>query len=567
VPVQEQTAKFVVTVDGAPLPPGADASLASAFVDDDLNLPDLFWLGFRDPHRTLLADLGLAVGSTVEVAVATGSAAGELPLVAGEVTALEMTHDAAGTMTVVRGLDHSHRLHRGRVTETYDDVTFTDVARAVATRAGLELGHLEESGTVHTQVVQHNQTDWDFLNRLAGEIGFEVGCLDGRFEFRPPTGAAGGPAPGDLATEDPLALTLGLDLLRCRALVTAAEQVGDVVVRGWDVARKRALVGSAPAAADGAEVGVTPAGLAGVFGSPTHVGTGVLYGTQAEVDDAARAQAARIASAFAEIEGVARGNPRLRAGTVVSLGLAGEPFDGTYTLTSTRHRYDARDGYTVDFSASGRQRRSLLDLAGGPGATGPRRELPGVVPALVTDVADPEDLGRVKVSFPWLADRHATTWVRMCQPGAGPSRGAVILPEVNDEVLVAFLHGDPDRPVVIGSLYNGVDRPEVGERLVDGATGAVRRRGFVSKRGHKLVFLDDDGASGVMLGTGDGALRVALKETGATIGVSSRGQVEVAADGNVTITAGGRLELRARAGLSIDGGPLVEVKGSVVKLN
>ena len=120
-----------------------------------------------------------------------------------------------------------------------------------------------------------------------------------------------------------------------------------------------------------------------------------------------------------------------------------------------------------------------------------------MVVALVTDVDDPDRAGRVKLSFPWLSDDYESWWARVAQLGAGDQRGAVWLPEVNDEVLVAFEHGDTRRPYVVGSLYNGVDLPRLGDGLVDASTGAVKRRGFVSKAGHRLVFLDDDAKSGV----------------------------------------------------------------------
>src|SRR5207237_692389 len=162
----------------------------------------------------------------------------------------------------------------------------------------------------------------------------------------------------------------------------------------------------------------------------------------------------------------------------------------------------------------------------------------GVVPALVTDVNDPENLGRVKLKFPWLSDDYASDWARTVQGGAGHDRGMVLLPEVNDEVLVAFEQGDIRRPFVLGGLYNGVD----------GSTGAIKRRGFSSKRGHKVVFLDDDAKSGVVVATADNGLRIALKDTGTTIRINSKGKVEIEAQSDVTIKAQGRMELSAQGG-------------------
>jgi phage protein D len=570
---REQTSRFAIQVDGAPLPVALERTMVSAFVDDSLNLPDMFQLTFRDPKRTAITDGGFTMGATVTVKVFSEATRGGELLISGEVTALEAEFDVDGTMTVIRGFDPSHRLFRGRTTETYTDVTYSDVATKVARRAGLKVGKVDSASTVHKHVSQGNLTDWQFLRGLAAEIGYEVGCFDGKFEFRKPTKSSDGPQSGDLASEDPLQLVMGKSLLRFRSTITSAEQVKEVTVRGWDMRQKKALIGTAPAETDAATVGLDPAGLAKKFGDPTFVGVNRPYGTQAEVDGAAKAIAGEIAGTLAEFEGVACGNQALRAGKAVSLGLVAEPFDGRYTLTTTRHVYNPRDGYTVWFTVSGPQDRTLLSLSSANGSGGPA--INGVAAGLVTDVKDPEDLGRVKLKFPWLSDSYTTDWARLVQLGAGKDRGSVMLPEVNDEVLVAFEQGDIRRPYVIGGLFNGVDKPKLGDGLIDGSTGAVKRRGFISKKGHKLVFLDDASKSGVMVATGDGGMRIALKETGTTIKVTSKGAVEIEAGSKVTITAksnveikaDGQMKLEAGAGLTLDGGPTVEVKGQVIKLN
>ncbi len=174
---------------------------------------------------------------------------------------------------------------------------------------------------------------------------------------------------------------------------------------------------------------------------------------------------------------------------------------------------------------------------------------------------DPDNLCRVKVKFPTMSDSYESDWARTVQAGAGASRGAVNLPEVNDEVLVAFERGDLRRPYIVGGLYNGVDTPNVGEGLVDQANGAVKRRGFLSRSGHGLVFLDGDGDGGVALLTGDRKLRVSLNESTKTVKITGPGDVVVNAGGKVTVTAQGDLELsgasvsiKARSGVKVDGG-------------
>ena len=85
-----------------------------------------------------------------------------------------------------------------------------------------------------------------------------------------------------------------------------------------------------------------------------------------------------------------------------------------------------------------------------------------MVVALVTNNDDPDRMGRVKLKFPWLSDSYESDWATHDAGGAGPDSGACFLPEVNDEVLVAFEFGDVGKPVVVGGLHNGKDKPRLG---------------------------------------------------------------------------------------------------------
>jgi phage protein D len=162
-------------------------------------------------------------------------------------------------------------------------------------------------------------------------------------------------------------LKLGSDILRFRSVITASEQVGNVEVRGWDIAQKRKIVNSAPAGTKSVDLPtVTPAAMAQPFGNPKYVASDVAYRTQAVADTAAAALVEEIGSSFAEIDAVARGNPKLRPDVAISIENAGKPFDGKYTITTVRHRYEPTTGYTTAFAVTG-QERSLYGLASGGG--------------------------------------------------------------------------------------------------------------------------------------------------------------------------------------------------------
>jgi phage protein D/phage baseplate assembly protein gpV len=569
MPGQQVSSGFAITIDGTPLAADLEQLLIEAYVDHSRNLPDLFVLRFRDANRVVLAKTGAKIGSKVKVGVLGTDDQGPQPLISGEVTALEADFDTTGTFTIIRGYDLSHRLFRGRHAETYTQVTASDVATKVARRAGLSIGTVQATTTVFDHVSQGGVSDWAFLAGLAREIGYEVAIADDKFQFGPPGQAADAPAAGSgPVSANPLVLELGTDLLRVRSAITSAEQVSQTQFRGWDTAQKKAIIGTAQASTPSADLPTTsPASLAAIFGDEPYVATGVPYRLQAEVDVAAQAVAEVVAGAFAELDAVARGNPKIQAGVAVSIANFGAPFDGKYTVTTSRHHFSQTAGYVTQFAVTGRQERSLLGLASGlgaasGGASGGR--LSGVVIAVVSDVNDPQAQGRVKLTYPWLSDEYVSDWARTVQPGAGKNRGAMVVPEVGDEVLVAFEHGDIRSPYVLGGLYNGVDTPPSGPvDVVDSGSGEINRRSFVSRTGHRIDFLDQSGQSdGVTISTGDSKLKLQMDAAGTKLTIHSDGTVVVEGSQGVTIDGssasvelkGGDIKLSGTNGVTIDGG-------------
>jgi uncharacterized protein involved in type VI secretion and phage assembly len=127
----------------------------------------------------------------------------------------------------------------------------------------------------------------------------------------------------------------------------------------------------------------------------------------------------------------------------------------------------------------------------------------GLVVGLVTNNKDPDQLGRVKVKFPWLDDTVESWWARLAYPMGGKQRGYWFIPEVDDEVLVGFEHGDVRHPYIVGSLYNGVDKPPSAAACAQGRDfnqdGKNDLRFIRSRSGHLLVFDDKDGSEIITL--------------------------------------------------------------------
>ncbi len=557
------TLQTALEIDGTPLDASLEPLLEQVTVEQYLHQPDMVTVTFRDTERKAVTDAKIKIGSRLKVSATSVGGQAPGPLAVVEVTAVEAEYTAAGSRSTVRAYDPSHRFQRGRRTETYQQMKDSDIARKVAERDGVQIGTIDDTGPVHAYVAQVNETDWAFLGRRGREIGFEVAVTEGMFQFRRPEQAKAAPSGGDYGSTDPLQLVFGQELLEFHPRVSSAEQVSEVVVRGWDMKAKQPIVARATAAATSATLRDSPASLADVFGKPVYTSVDRPPSTQAGADTTAGALSDHFGSAFAEATGVAMGNPKLKAGAAVNISVVADHFAGKYVITSARHIFN-RDGYRVWFVVSGRQDRSMLGLA--TGATGSRPDrIAGVVVGLVTNNVDPDGLARVKLKFPWLDDRYESDWARIVQLGAGPSSGAVWLPEVNDEVLVAFEHGDVSRPFVVGGIWNGVDKPLLGNRLVD--NGHVRRRGFVSRKGHRLIMFDADDKSGIAALSSNSKLRISLNETKTEIHVHSDGTIVIESTGDLSVKSSANLSVEASGNLTLKGGGTVKIQGASVDID
>lgn len=136
----------------------------------------------------------------------------------------------------------------------------------------------------------------------------------------------------------------------------------------------------------------------------------------------------------------------------------------------------------------------------------------GVATAVVTSTDDPDALGRVKVRYPWLGDDAESPWARIVSPMAGKERGAVFRPEVDDEVLVLFEHGDMRFPYVIGGVWSAADPPP--ER---GADGENNIRLIRSRSGHEITLDDSPGAEKIVITDQSGEHRIELSSSGIVI--------------------------------------------------
>jgi uncharacterized protein involved in type VI secretion and phage assembly len=214
---------------------------------------------------------------------------------------------------------------------------------------------------------------------------------------------------------------------------------------------------------------------------------------------------------------------------------------------------------------------SLLELLAARQA-GDRDRIYGVVVGVVTNNQDPDKLGRVKVKFPWLSADHESNWARIACPMAGNDRGFFFLPEVDDEVLVAFEHGRVEFPYVVGALYNGKDKPPG-----DNDDGKNNLRSLKSRSGHTLTLDDTDGKEKIRIVDAKGKESIVFDTAESTITItadkdltieSKNGRLLLKGAKGIEITSdGGPGKLKVGKDLDVEGGGQVNVKGSTINLN
>jgi uncharacterized protein involved in type VI secretion and phage assembly len=189
------------------------------------------------------------------------------------------------------------------------------------------------------------------------------------------------------------------------------------------------------------------------------------------------------------------------------------------------------------------------------------------------NIADPKGLGRVQVSFPDLSEINLSQWARIAtfMAGGDPSKswGGYFLPDINNEVLVAFEHGDINRPVIIGSLWNGQARPPESneganaKKLLKTRTGmqilfdetpgleklvvqdkAKNTLTLDSKLGAESITLQDKAGSTIKLDTTSGDIAITHK-AGASITLKADGTLNISAPGNIELKSTGNINLEA----------------------
>jgi phage baseplate assembly protein V len=187
----------------------------------------------------------------------------------------------------------------------------------------------------------------------------------------------------------------------------------------------------------------------------------------------------------------------------------------------------------------------------------------GILIGQVTNLEDPESLGRVKVKYPTLGGQESD-WAPIATLMAGKERGSYFIPEVDEVVLVAFAHGDPRHPYILGGVWNTKDKPPA----TDGDKKKNNWRFLKSRSGHIFKFDDTSGSEKIEIVDKDGTHKIVIDSANKKIQVvCDNGDVEVSAgSGKVTVNAT-TIELKASGSMTLSANGDVTISGATVKIN
>jgi phage baseplate assembly protein V len=469
----------IIELDGVSLSTAEVARLASVRVQQRLSLPTLCELTFVDAAIALTGIKDWRLGAALQVRVQ----GQPVLLFVGEVTALEYC-DAPdrGKVLRIRGYDRLHRLHKSFTLQTYVQVTTPDLARELTAKLNIAVV-APNPGPLWQRLIQSQESDLDFLTTISHRAGLYFSLRQDELHLITLAG---------LGTALPL--ELGSTLLEARVEVNSNAVFRSITTVGWDPLRSETHTGSATAAEIGREVplNLTPH-QGGGSGERTLVNQAVQDDLQAE----AIAQAELNARCAQEITlwGVAEGNPELRPGSRIQVRGLASTLCGQYVLATVNHLINPQQGF-------------ISEIATDPPL--PQRSPQAATTSfgIVTQINDPDGLGRVQVTLPTHGDVE-TGWMEVLSAGAGANKGFVALPDVGDRVLALFPQGDLAQGVVLGSLYGTDSTCDWGIEA-----GAVKRYTLRTPNGQQVQL--DDAARRIRLENQEGSY-VELTPEGLTV--------------------------------------------------
>jgi uncharacterized protein involved in type VI secretion and phage assembly len=559
---------FKLKLGGAELASPWNVSLLSVERESTFNRPDMCTITLHAPEVS--AELALPAsakpGRELDIEILRQDA--KTKFFKGDVTSVELESVHGVSQLVVRAYDRRHRLYRGNLTKAYVRMKASEIIRQMAGRASIQVS-VPDSGVVLPYSLQLACSDGDYAEELMHELGWVSLWENDRWTVKPL----------QQCTQEVATLKFGENLYTYSARNSADSWTSEVEVYDWSPKAKKAIVGRATTAK--AKLGNAPTGNGNPFGAAktTTFGHAIDKGQATKL---AEASFDRFLQGAKQFEGSCEGHEAITAGKVVAVTGIDPTFNDKYRVSFVRHAWHEHSGFVSEFACNQPAERTITELIGRAAASTPNPDglgerISGVVPAIVTDNRDEEDLGRVKVKFPWMPTYMGaeipSNWVRVAMLGAGAAKqGWYVVPEVGDEVLVAFEHGDVRRGYVLGGLYNSIDKPPVAGVAKNGQT---TQKLYRSTTGHQMTFDDSSDKPGFELVTSDknvtlkieeknGNVSLTTQKGGSTVLIGANGDITIKSDtGGVTIDAVKDITMKAKGNIKLEATQNVDIKATM----
>ena len=447
--------------------------------------------------------------------------AANTPIFVGVVTNVQLHREGSDFgCIIVSGYSATYRMETAHSCFSWNDRTIGDVVKKLCEQAKVQLELNPAFKETKDFICQYEESDFDFIRRLAHQYQ-EWMYFDGtKLIFGKPRKLA-----------DPIRLEYGTTLSSLDiGLQTLARSEQ---VFSYHSGADREMQRMTPDLAYGHDklAGEAFRASLGMFSKPARQHALPRISNETElVNYMGRKQAAETAEThYITAESQV---PTLRVGSVISLyssflervGNLSEESLGNFIIIEITHEVSQGSYYKNRFKAI----PATIKAMPSPKVRMPLAE---TQMATVLSNADPQGKGRVRVRMNWQTDGMQTGWVRVMTPDGGSSddvksnRGFVFIPEVGDQVLLGFRHGDPARPYVMGSLFNGVTG--------SGGFAANHKKSLTTRSGSTVTF--DDTAHTILLQT-TRANKIFVDELNGTITISSAEEVNVNTK-NVNINA------------------------------
>jgi Uncharacterized protein conserved in bacteria len=547
-----------VQVDGSPLAADWTNALISLRIQRGLCIVSRATLRFADPGYALAGKTVFGLGTKVDIGLSDGTS-----LFSGVVTGAALEQSASSHPELAISVDDlGYKLALGTRIETYQQMSYSDVAQQIVGKHGMTADVDASRMTSPNEYLLQSGTDLAFVDELTRRAGCVWWVDDRSLKIR-----AAGTSAGDVN------VTLGQTLTDF-SLRASGLRPTEVVVRGWDVTAQQDVVAQSDSNKDPLQIADSDF-ISDYLGD--RPGNALVSAQQQAGDsnpndtDEAGTLAFALYSDWYAGAVVARGsgtvNVAIKPLVTVVVADAG-PASGRYLVSEVEHVY-RHDGFFTRFVAGPIRPTGLVDTLG-RSRPDPGFAISGLLTAKVSNSRDPENQGRVKVTYAGVGGTVESAWARVVALGGGTSRGTVFTPEPGDEVLVGFERGDSRHPVVIGGLYSSKNAIPADDELLDGSSKVAYRR-ITSRLGHVIELADGTGATSqhvlLKIAGGEqsvrvGADRVDVKAAaGKPIAVQSGdAKFEIDASGNITIS-GNQISIKAQTELTLQG-VTVGVKGS-----